>query len=69
MKRWESSRGDVEVDVRKRKSLWKVRKLNKKNKNKNKINHNNKKIHIKSIIPLGVRNSKKYKLKLFLVST
>ena len=37
----------------------------KKKKKKNTINHKKKKVHIKSTIPLGVRNQKKYKLKLF----
>ena len=38
----------------------------KKKKKKNTINHKKKKVHIKSTIPLGVIQPKKYKLKLFI---
>jgi hypothetical protein len=39
--------------------------FNPKKKKKNTINYKKKKVHIKSIIPLGVRHPKKYKLKPF----
>ena len=39
--------------------------FNPKKKKKNTINHKKKKVHIKSIISLGVKHPKKYKLKLF----